>query len=318
MHAVAEPALEPIAVDERHEELEVRFLPVVRGGRHQQEVAREARQQLPEAVALGELDLAAEERGRHLVGFVAHDQIPAAIRRLQLVLDVLVAGELVQARDDEVRLQEPVAGAGGFELVVGQNLERKLESPVQLVLPLLGEAAGADHEAALKVATGDQLLDEQPRHDGLAGARVVRQQEAKRLPRQHGFVHRGDLVRQRLDHRGVHGEHGVEEVRETDALRLGDQAEQGAVAVEAPGPADLDDFQVGLVVAVQKLVGDLAGGRLVGQLERFGAEPLHADDRGEAVGQNAPYRGVGLEIFELHAVPTIVIAPHSPLSSGSQ
>ena len=242
------------------------------------------------------------------MGFVAHDQVPAAIRRLQLVLDVFVAGELVQARDDQVGLQEPVAGAGGFELVVGQNLERKLESPIQLVLPLLGETAGADHEAALKVAAGDQLLDEQPRHDGLAGARVVRKQEAKRLPRQHGFVYRGDLVRQRLDHRGVHGEHGVEEVCEADALRLGDQAKQGAVAVEAPGPADLDDLQVGLVVTVQKLVGDLAGGRLVGQLQRFGAEPLHADDRGEAVGQHAAYRGVGLELFELHAFPTIFIA----------
>ena len=108
----------------------------------------------------------------------------------------------------------------------------------------------------------------------------------------------------------MHGEHGIEEVREADALRLGDQAEQGAVAVEAPGPADLDDLQLGLVVTVQKLVGDLAGGRLVGQLERFGTEPLHADDRGEAVGQNAAYRGIGLEIFELHAVPTIFIVPH--------
>ena len=269
MHAVAEAALESIAVDERHEELEVRFLPVVRGGRHQQEVACEARQQLPEAVALGVLDLAAEERGRHLVGFVAHDKVPAAIRRLQLVLDVLVAGELVQARDDEVGFQEPVAGASGFELVVGQNLEGQLESPVQLVLPLLGETAGTDHQAALKIAAGDQLLDEQPRHDGLAGARVVRQQEAKRLPRQHGLVHRGDLVRQRLDHRGVHGEHGVEEMREADALGLGDQAEEGAVAVEAPRPADFDDLQLGLVVTVQKLVGDLAGGCLVGQLQRF-------------------------------------------------
>ena len=308
MHAVAEPALESIPVDERHEELEVRFLPVVRGGRHQQEVAREARQQLPEAVTLGELDLAAEERGRHLVGFVAHNQVPAAIRRLQLVLDVFVASELVQARDDEVRLQKPVAGTSGFELVVGQNLERQLESPVQLVLPLLGETAGTDHQAALKIAAGDQLLDEQPGHDGLAGARVVRQQEAERLPRQHGFVHRGDLVRQRLDHRGVHGKHGVEQMREADALCLGDQAEQCTVAVEAPRPADLDDLQLRLVVTVQKLVGDLAGGRLVGQLERFGAEPLHTDDHREALGENAAYRGVGLEIFELHAFPAIFVA----------
>ena len=34
------------------------------------------------------------------------------------------------------------SGAGGFELVVGQDLERKLESAVQLVLPLLGKLPG--------------------------------------------------------------------------------------------------------------------------------------------------------------------------------
>ena len=61
-------------------------------------------------------------------------------------------------------------------------------------------------------------------------------------------------------------------------------AEAGAVAIEAPRPPDLDDLQLGLVAPVQKLVGDLAGGRLVGQLQRFGAEPLHADDRREALG----------------------------------
>ena len=32
---------------------------------------------------------------------------------------------------------------------------------------------GANDEATLLVAARDQLLDEQPRHDGLAGARVV-------------------------------------------------------------------------------------------------------------------------------------------------
>ena len=41
-------------------------------------------------------------------------------------------------------LQEPVAGAGGFELVVGQDLERKLEPAVQLLLPLFGKAAGVE------------------------------------------------------------------------------------------------------------------------------------------------------------------------------
>ena len=64
--------------------------------------------------------------------------------------------------------------------------------------------------------------------------------------------------------------------------------------------------------AVEQLVGDLAGGRLVGQLERLGAEPLHADDRDQRVGQDAADGGVGLEIFEAdhRRRPNIVLTLH--------
>ena len=199
MYAVAKAPLESIAVDERHEELKVLLFPVVRGRGHQEEVAGEARQELAQPIALRVLDLAAEERRRHLVRLVAHDEVPAAIRRLQLVLDVLVAGELVEPGNDEVGFQEPVAGACRFELVVRQDFEGQMESAVELVLPLLRETAGTDDETPLQVAAGDQLLDEQPGHDGLAGARVIGEQEAKGLAGQHGLVHRGDLMRQRLD-----------------------------------------------------------------------------------------------------------------------
>ena len=184
-------------------------------------------------------------------------------------------------------LQEPVAGAGGFELVVGEDLEGQVEAAVELVLPLLGQAAGADDEAALQVAAGDQLLDEQAGHDGLAGAGVVGQQEAQRLARQHGLVDGGDLVRQRLDQRGVHGQHRIEQVRQADAVGLGDQAEQRARRRRSSrgGPAR------------RVRGGARRGGRgarwrpcrrgLVGQLEGLGAEPLDADDRDQAVGQDA-------------------------------
>ena len=93
-------------------------------------------------------------------------------------------------------------------------------------------------------------------------------------------------------------EHRVEEVGEADALRLGDQAEERAVAVEAPGPALLDDLEPRLVVAVEQLVGDLAGRVLVGQLERLRAEPLHADDGDQGIREDAADGGVGLEVFE--------------------
>ena len=287
MHAVAELALEAVAVEERHEQLEVLFLAVVRRRRHQQEVARELREQLRQPVALGVFDLAAEERRRELVRFVADDEVPSAIGRLQLLLHVLVAGELVEPRDDEVGFQEPVAGPRRFELVVGQDVERQIEAAIELVLPLLGEASGADDKTALKVAAGDQLLDQQPRHDGLAGAGVVREQEAQRLARQHAFVDGRDLVRQRLDDRGMNGEHRVEQMREMDALGLGHEPEQSAVAVEAPRPPFFDDLQIGLAVAIEQLVADLAGRVLVGQFDSVGPEPLDADDGDDAARQHA-------------------------------
>ena len=64
---------------------------------------------------------------------------------------------------------------------------------------------------------------------------------------------------QRLDNRSVQGKHRVEEMRQADPLCLGDQAEQRAVSVKAPWPADFDDLEPGFVVTVQKLIGDLSG-----------------------------------------------------------
>ena len=128
MDAVAEAPLEPIAIKQRHEQLEVLFLPVVRRGRHQQEMSRQRREQLPEPVPLRVLRLATENRGRHFVSLVTHDEIPATVWRLELLLHVLVARELVETGDHQIGFQEPIAGARGFELVVGENLEREMEA----------------------------------------------------------------------------------------------------------------------------------------------------------------------------------------------
>ena len=101
------------------------------------------------------------------MGFVADDQVPAAIGRLELLLDIFIAGKFIQPRNDEIGFQEPVASAGGFQLVVGEDLERQVEAAVKLVLPLLGQAARADDHAALQIAAGNQFLDQKPGHDGL-------------------------------------------------------------------------------------------------------------------------------------------------------
>ena len=84
---------------------------------------------------------------------ITHHEIPPALRRPQLLLNILVTRELVQPGDDQVRLQEPVARSGRLQLVVRQDLERQLKPTVQLVLPLLGQATGADDQASLQIAS---------------------------------------------------------------------------------------------------------------------------------------------------------------------
>ena len=221
------------------------------------------------------------------MSLVADHEVPATVRRAELGLHVLVARELVEPGDGEIVLQEPIAGARSLQLVVGDNFERQLELSRQLVLPLLDQAAGADDEAALQVAPCDELLDEQPGHDGLAGTGIVGQKETQRLPGQHGLVDRGDLMGKGFDERSVNGQHRVKQVGEPNSLRLGDETEERAVGVEAPGAAGLDHFETRLVVAVKELVGDVPGGILVGEFKGVRAIPLDADDRDEPVRRDA-------------------------------
>jgi hypothetical protein len=226
-----------------------------------------------------------------------------------LKLHIFVAREFVETGDDEVVFQEPVAGTRRFELVVRQDLEGELEAAVKFVLPLLGQAAGADDETTLQVAACDQFLDEQSGHDGLACAGVIGEQESQRLTGEHGLVDGRDLVRQRFDEGRVHSQHRVEEMRQTDAMRLRNQAEQMPVAVEAPRAAVLHDLEARLVMAIEQLVGNAARRSFISQLQSLGAKPLHADHRDDLLRQNSPDCGGWLEIFEAGHVALRVSFP---------
>jgi hypothetical protein len=66
---------------------------------------------------------------------------------------------VVKPGDGEIVLEEPVARAGGVQLLVGQDLEGEVEASAQFILPLLGEATRADDKVALQIAARDQLLE---------------------------------------------------------------------------------------------------------------------------------------------------------------
>jgi hypothetical protein len=101
-------------------------------------VSGEAAEQLAELEALGLVDLVAEVAGGELVRLVDDDQVPLAV--LELGLEVFVAGELVQAGDQQVVLLECVDPSG---LVQGGCEQRELDAELlpQLVLPRPGSGA---------------------------------------------------------------------------------------------------------------------------------------------------------------------------------
>ena len=171
-------ALEAVAVEQRQEELEVLLLAAVRRGRHQQEVAADLAELLAELEAFGLLELAAEVMGAHAVSLVDDHEIPLRLRKLGAQL--VVTGELIHPGDQKRMLLEGRRAEHRLAELRGKDLEGEPELQIELVLPLLDETAGHDDQAALHVLAEDQLLDVQPRHDRLAGARVIGKQEAQR------------------------------------------------------------------------------------------------------------------------------------------
>ena len=304
MYPVTESPFETVTVKQCHEKLKIRFLAVVRRCRHQQEVPREGGKKLTEMIALRIFRFGAENRGRHLVRLIADHEIPSTIRHLKLLLHVFVSGKLVQPGNDQIALQEPVAGASGLKLVIGKNFEGQMETAVKLVLPLLGKAARTDDKTSLQIASGDQFFDQKTRHDGLARSRIICKKKSQRLPWQHGLVNRCDLVRQRVNQRGVDGQNRIEKVRQADAVRFGNQAEQSAISVKTPGPALFHKIKALFVISIEQLVRHLAGRCFVGKLKRLCAKPLHTDDRDQRVRKEPADRSVWLKVFESnHLVP---------------
>lgn len=87
-------------------------------------------------------------------------------------------------------------------------------------------------------------------------------------------------------------------MRELDPVRLGDQAEQGTVAVKRPAPAALLDAKAGLVVAEQRDLRHLAVRGAIDQIDRLIADPVDGHDLHRLTRHDSPHPGAGAEVFE--------------------
>src|SRR2546430_4391338 len=83
----------------------------------------------------------------------------------------------------------------------------------------------------------------------------------------HPLRNGGDRKSTRLNSSHSQISYAVLCLKKTNALGLGDQAQQGAIGVEAPGPAGRGDLDAGLAVAVEQLAAETAGGVIVGHLD---------------------------------------------------
>ena len=193
MHAVPKSTFKAISIQQRHEKLEVLFLPAVRGCGQKQEMPGYGRKQLTQTVTLGITDLPAKVVSTHLMGLVADNQVP--VGGFELPLDIFVSAELIETANRQGSLSKPVTGTSRLEIVVRHDLEGKMESPVEFILPLLNEVAGTDDQTTLKISPSNQFFDEKAGHDRLAGTRVISKKKSERLTGYHLPVYGSNLVR---------------------------------------------------------------------------------------------------------------------------
>ena len=138
----------------------------------------------------------------------------------------------VERGDDPVPLQPLVDAELVADVLALEDEELLVELLLQLALPLEGEVGRADDQDALGEAAQLELADEQARHDGLAGAGIVGQQEADARELEQVVVDRFELMRQRIDARDREAEVGIELVGDAERVGLEAEPQQAAVAVE--------------------------------------------------------------------------------------
>src|SRR5262249_44842748 len=136
---------------------------------------------------------------------------------------------------------------------VGRVLDGRGKGGGRRALPPPEESTGAAEETASQIAARDHLLDEEARHDRLARAGIVVEKKAERLAREHRLVDRCNLVRQRVYERCVNCQDRIEKMGQPDAVRLGNQPKESAIAVEAPGPAGGGELEPALVFSIEEL-----------------------------------------------------------------
>ena len=260
----------------------------MRRGRHQEEVVGHLGELLAELVGEG---LLVAGVGAHLVGLVHDDEVPAGAE--QAFVGVFDPGDPGDRRDDLVVVLPGVLAVVGAEDVAADDLEVLAELVLHLALPLEREVGRRDDERALDQPAGLQLLEQQPGHDGFAGAGVVGQEEADARELEEVVVDRFELMGQRINAGDGEREVRVVLVGEPEPVRLDAEAEVLGGTVE--GFRLAGDLELGDLLRAQDRVVAAAGLRASAddferRSERDDGEHFHRfRDERPADGDALPY-----------------------------
>src|SRR5450759_5767447 len=125
------------------------------------------------------------EVGGKLMRLVEHDQVPRSAAKL--VLQILVARHLVKPHDELVLILKGIAAGRSDLEFLGEEAELQAELLEKLIAPLFDQTAGRDDEHTAGVSAHKQFPDVEAGHDRFARARIVGEEVAQRLMRQHSF-----------------------------------------------------------------------------------------------------------------------------------
>ena len=139
-----------------------------------------------------------------------------------------IAGDPGDRRDDLIAVLPGVVSVVGAERLAADDLEALAELVLEFTLPLEGEVGRGDDQRPTDQAPSLEFLEQQPRHDRLARARVVGQEEADAGQLEEVVVDGLELVRQGIDAGDGEREVGVVLVGEPEPLGFDAEPEQAS------------------------------------------------------------------------------------------
>ena len=129
---------------------------------------------------------------------IEHDRVPPGPVRMYCSLYGGVHRRQIQAHDPEivVGLQRVLS-----HCLSGDRAQAAAEEPLEVSLPFRNQVSRGDNKGAAQKAQPLHLAQVHPSHDGLAGSRLVCEQESEVRLREHGAVNGVHLMRVRLEGR---------------------------------------------------------------------------------------------------------------------